>query len=384
MRILIVTDAWTPQVNGVVRTLQTTIQELESLGHQVRVVSPDLSRFWTFPLPTYPEIRLEFFSNFRLRDVLQQFAPDCIHIATEGPLGAAARAVCLAEDRPFTTAYHTCFPEYIAARVPRWFSPLARNLAYRFLKRFHAPSSAVMVATATIHQLLAARKFHNLKYWSRGVDLKLFRPQAKEDCGPSLKRPIFTYVGRIAVEKNLSAFLALDLPGSKMLIGDGPHRTAFAAEFPQAHFLGAMQGEALARQFAAADVFVFPSRTDTFGLVLLEALACGMPVAAYPVQGPRDVFQDPDAAAVAVLSDDLAVAARGALALAQKPETAASCRAYAEKFSWRASAEQFLRNLQERTPPALRRAARWRRWLSRWVSPFHRRSNGRGSGRGSA
>lgn len=329
MNILIITDAWTPQVNGVVRTISTVRGELEAMGHTVEVIGPD--RFRTVPMPTYPEIRLALGAGRRLRAMIEAMRPDCIHIATEGPLGFAARRWCLKRGIPFTTAYHTRFPEYVRDRVP---VPLA--LSYAVVRRFHKPASAVMVATPSIEQDLLARGFTNIRRWTRGVDTDLFRPRDKGFL--DLPRPISLYVGRVAVEKNLEDFLKLDLPGTKVVVGDGPARAELQAKYPEVHWAGARHGEDLARHYAAADVFVFPSRTDTFGLVLLEALASGVPVAAYPVPGPLDVV---DGSGAGCLSEDLAEAVETALTI--PPER---CRDYALGFSWRRSAEQFLANLR--------------------------------------
>jgi glycosyltransferase involved in cell wall biosynthesis len=329
VKILIVTDAWYPQINGVVRTLNTTRLELEKLGHSVEIVGPD--RFPTVPLPTYPEIRLALAAGGKLARLIDAFDPDAIHIATEGPLGCAARRYCLRHGLPFTTAYHTRFPEYVRDRLP---VPLA--LCYAVVRRFHAPSSAVMVATPSIENDLTARGFHNIRRWSRGVDTDLFHPRDKAFLTDP--RPISLYVGRVAVEKNLEAFLKLDLAGTKYVVGDGPQLAEYRRRYPEARFVGTRQGEELAQYYAAADVFVFPSRTDTFGLVLLEALASGVPVAAYPVPGPLDVI---DGSGAGCLDEDLGRAVRAALTIA--PERS---REHALRFSWRASAEQFLHNLR--------------------------------------
>ncbi|WP_353857731.1 glycosyltransferase family 1 protein [Azospirillum formosense] len=329
MNILIVSDAWLPQVNGVVRTIGTVRAELEVMGHRVEVIGPD--RFRTVPMPTYPEIRLALGAGRRLAAMIDALRPDCIHIATEGPLGFAARRYCLGRGRPFTTAYHTRFPEYLRDRAP---VPLA--LSYAVVRRFHRPSAAVMVATPSIERDLAARGFTNIRRWTRGVDTALFRPRAKGFL--ALPRPIALYVGRVAVEKNLEDFLRLDLPGSKVVVGDGPARAELQQRYPEVHWAGARHGEELARHYAAADVFVFPSRTDTFGLVLLEALASGLPVAAYPVPGPLDVV---DGSGAGCLDEDLKAAVERALTI--PPER---CRDYALNFSWRRSAEQFLANLR--------------------------------------
>lgn len=329
MRLALVTDAWSPQVNGVVRTLTALHDELVRLGHEVAVIAPD--RFSSVPCPTYPEIRLALARPGALARELESTRPDAIHLATEGPLGHAARAWCRRRNRAFTTAFHTLFPEYVAARfgIPaRW--------SWAWLRRFHAPSAAVMVATASIERRLADAGFANLRRWSRGVDTTLFRPRSSA-AFPALPRPLFLTVSRLAVEKNLPSFLDLDLPGTKLVIGDGPLADELRRSYPAVHFLGRQEGEVLAASYAAADVFVFPSRTDTFGLVLLEALACGLPIAAFPVPGPLDVIGRSGAG---VLDEDLRSAALQALAIPR-----ARCRAHAERFTWAESARQFLANL---------------------------------------
>ncbi|MGC8469612.1 MAG: glycosyltransferase family 4 protein [Acetobacteraceae bacterium] len=328
-RILIVSDAWVPQVNGVVRTLAATSAELLALGHDVLVIGPD--RFATIPCPTYPGIRLALRPRRKLAWMMSDHAPEALHIATEGPLGIAARRIALRRGWRFTTAFHTRFPEYLHARLR-----LPTGLAYAWLRRFHRAGEGLMVATPSLAAELAARGFTRVKPWSRGVDLAQFRTEPREDWG--LPRPVFLYVGRTAVEKNIGAFLALDLPGSKVVVGDGPERGALEREFPRVHFTGFRHGAALARAYAGADVLVFPSLTDTFGLVILEALACGTPVAALPVTGPLDILGDhPGAGAI---DADLAAAARRALACDR-----AAARALAETYSWRASAEAFLSHL---------------------------------------
>lgn len=326
--VTIVSDAWYPQINGVVRTLQRMIDALNGFGHPAQVIGPD--RFRTIPCPSYPEIRLAIDAWARLPHLLDETPDAAIHIATEGPLGQAARRYCLKREKPFTTAFHTRFPEYIHARIRL---PLAWG--YAIVRRFHGAAECTMVTTDSMRRDLEHWGFRNLKLWTRGVDTELFRPQAKDAI--DLPRPIFMNVGRVAVEKNIRQFLDLELPGSKVVVGNGPQLAELRAAYPEVHFLGAKEGEELARHYAAADVFVFPSRTDTFGLVLLEALACGVPVAALPVNGPIDVIRDP---AVGVLDEDLGKAARRALAL--KPE---ACRDYALGYSWDASARQFLDNL---------------------------------------
>ncbi len=327
-RILIVSDAWKPQVNGVVRTIAHTVRELEKMGHTVEVVGPE--RFRTFPLPSYPEIRIAWWPKPGLVKAIDAFKPDAIHIATEGPMGKAARSICLKRGYAFTTAYHTQFPEYVHARTR---IPLAWT--YGILRRFHSASSAVMVATPSLDETLAARGFRNLVRWSRGVDVDLFRPQSKDIY--SFPRPILLYAGRVAIEKNIEAFLRLDVPGTKVVIGRGPALDSLRAAYPDAKFLGFLDNGKLAAHFAGADAFVLPSRTDTFGLVLLEALASGVPVAAYPVTGPRDVITDPK---VGALDEDLGVAVRRALE--GDPE---ACRRHALAYSWEAAARQFLLNL---------------------------------------
>jgi glycosyltransferase involved in cell wall biosynthesis len=328
MRIAVATDAWFPQVNGVVRTMNRVIDELRALGHEVEPFGPD--RFLTVACPTYPEIRLAIAPGRRLAELFARFDPQAIHVSTEGPLGMAARRYCLAMHRPFTTAYHTRFPEYVRARTA-----LPLPIAYRWLRRFHGASQGVMVATGSIRRELEHWGFSNIRPWSRGVDTELFHPRDKSWL--ALPRPVHLYVGRVAIEKNIGAFLALDLPGSKMVVGDGPMLTELKRRHPEVHFAGARHGEDLARHFAAADLFVFPSRTDTFGLVMLEALASGLPVAAYPVPGPLDLIPG---SGVGVLDEDLAAAARAAIAIS--PER---CRDFALRFSWRRTAEQFLGNL---------------------------------------
>jgi len=333
LKILIVTDAWKPQVNGVVRTLEVLGEDLSALGHTVRYATPE-GRF-TLPMPTYPEIRLALFPRAMMEREIRAFAPDAVHIATEGPLGFCARAICIKYGIQFSTSFHTRFPEYVKARFP--FVPL--ELVYRWLRWFHGPAQAMMVATQSLMREMQAHGFRHLRIWSRGVDVDHFHPM--EGAALPYESPIWLYVGRVAVEKNIEEFLALDLPGTKVVVGDGPARVALAEKYPEARFLGTLSGEALVRTYAASTVFVFPSRTDTFGLVLLEALACGVPVAAYPVQGPLDVVGD---APVGVLDGDLKKACLGALAIAQNPRSP-SPREFALGHSWRACTLQFLRNI---------------------------------------
>lgn len=329
-RILIVTDAWEPQVNGVVRTLRTITAEMRAMGKTIEVVGPD--RFNTMPMPSYPEIRLALFPRRKLAKIIEDFQPDALHVATEGPLGIAARAYAKKQGLHFTTAFHTRFAEYLEARTR-----IPSRLTYTWLRHFHGASSGVMVATQSLREELVARGFKNVRPWSRGVDLDAFHPEPREEW--EFPRPIFAYVGRVAVEKNLSAFLSLDLPGSKLVVGDGPQRKALETSFPNVHFVGARHGAALAASYAGADVFVFPSKTDTFGLVVLEALASGLPVAAYPVTGPKDILGDAPMP-VGALNKDLRKACLKALEIDR-----ANCRPYAEQFSWRACAERFMDNL---------------------------------------
>lgn len=329
MRILIVTDAWHPQVNGVVETLRHLVDALRQFGLHVEMLTP--AGFRSLPLPSYADIRLAVTSSLSIAARFDAARPDHVHIATEGPLGFLARRVCLASGIPFTTSYHTRFPEYLRARLPvpeRW--------SYRALRRFHNAGRATLVATPTLARELDARGFRNLRLWCRGVDTRHFRPDRRMPL--DLPRPVFLSVGRVAVEKNLPAFLDLDLPGTKLVVGDGPDLVRLRETYPDAVFVGARFGEDLAAFYASADVFVFPSRTDTFGMVLLEAMASGLPVAAYPVMGPADVFAD---GVGAVLSDDLREAALGALALDRQ-----ASRAKAERLSWQACAELFLRIIQ--------------------------------------
>ncbi len=327
-RILIVTDAWLPQVNGVVRSIEALLSEAPSLGVEIEVLSS--AGFRTAPIPTYRQLRVALTRPSAVQRRIDQVSPDFVHIATEGPLGICAWIACRRSGRPFTTAYHTRFPEYLAVRR---IAP--RGLIYAMLRRFHNAGLGMMVATETLERELQARGFDRLMRWSRGVDCNLFRPQAATAF--DLPRPIFLTCARVAIEKNLSAFLSLDLPGSKVVIGDGPAKKKLQARFPDAHFVGELHGAALAAAYASADVFVFPSLADTFGLVLLEALASGLPVAAFPVTGPLDVIGDSGAG---VLDANLRRAALAALAIPRE-----MARAHALTFSLRASARQFVDNI---------------------------------------
>ncbi|EME69151.1 glycosyltransferase [Paramagnetospirillum caucaseum] len=335
MRIALVTDAWTPQRNGVVRVLATLADTLGDLGHLVRVIEP--SAFTTLPCPSYPEIPLALLPGRRMARMLDEFAPDAVHIATEGPLGWAGRSWCLKHHLPFTSAYHTKFPEYIHTRTG-----IPLDWAYGLMRRFHGPAATVLCPSPSVHRELRQKGFSNAVPWSHGVDAGLFRPGPRDFL--DLPRPIFLYVGRVAVEKNLPAFLDLDLPGSKVVVGDGPARTGLMRRYPEAHFRIVNGDQELGRAYRAADVFVFPSRTDTFGLVMLEALASGVPVAAFPVTGPLDVV---GGASVGVLDEDLRAAALRALTI--PPE---DCRRHACRFSWSRVAAEFLSHLR----PFTRRA----------------------------
>jgi len=334
MRILVVSDAWYPQVNGVVRTVATVATELEALGHTVLVVGPD--RFRTIPCPTYPDIRLALFPRRRLDRIVADFRPDALHIATEGPLGFSARAFAIRHGWQFTTSFHTKFAEYLKARTG-----IPLGITYAMLRRFHNAGAGTMAATASLCRELVARGFTQVRAWSRGVDLAQFNPEPRAEY--DFPRPIFAYVGRVAVEKNIGAFLDLDLPGSKIVVGDGPQLAELKKHYPAVHFLGAKFGADLAAAYAGADVKVFPSRTDTFGLVLLESLACGTPVAAFPVTGPLDVLTEE----VGSLNEDLRAACLAALTR-DRP----TCRAYAERFSWRACTELFIEHLVVTHPEA--------------------------------
>jgi len=334
MRILIVTDAWKPQVNGVVRTLTETIRELEGFGHTVEMITPLL--FTTLPCPTYPDIRLSLFPYKKVSTLIKTFQPDAIHIATEGPLGLAARRYCRRHNRAFTTAYHTRFPEYIQARTR-----LPLVISYAWMRNFHNAASAVMAPTQSIVKDLQQRGFTNVVLWSRGVDTQLFSPGPRDRLDES-KPPRFVYIGRVAVEKNIEEFLKLDLPGCKWVVGDGPLLSRLKKTYPEVFFAGIFPQHELARFYRAADVFVFPSLTDTFGLVLLEAMACGTPVAAYPVAGPLDVIGDSGAG---VLDLDLKTACLKALELDRQ-----HVRKVAEGFSWQAAARQFEQHLHPNAP----------------------------------
>ena len=322
--ILVATDAWHPQINGVVRTLTMMAEAAKNLGVDVSFLTPQ--SFRTFAMPSYPDLRLALPHPADIAELIGRAKPDSIHIATEGPIGWLVRRYCHKYGVPFTTSFHTRFPEYVSAR-----SPVPEGWVWRVLRWFHRPSQAVMAATPALATELRARGFRNVVLWSRGVDTALFHPCVTDLCLPA---PVYLSVGRVAVEKNLEAFLELDLPGTKLVVGDGPARRSLERKFPDAVFLGARHGKELAEIYAGADVFVFPSKTDTFGLVLLEALASGLPVAAFPVTGPRDVIGN---APVAVLKDDLREACLEALAI-----PARACVDFAARHTWQASARVFV------------------------------------------
>lgn len=337
MRIAICTDAWHPQVNGVVRSISTTVGELVARGHEVELITPQ--QFRTVPMPGYREIRLAVIPRPGVRRALAAFAPEIVHIATEGPIGWSARAWCLARSVPFTSAFHTRFPDYAALRTG-----MDAERFWPLMRRFHAPAQAVLVSTPALARELDARGLPQARLWSRGIDRDLFRPGHEPlPAMAALPGPIALYVGRVAAEKNLPAFLEADTPCTKVIVGDGPDLERLRAAYPGAHFLGPRSGEALARAYCAADVFVFPSRTDTFGLVLIEALACGVPVAAFPVAGPLDIIgaagRGPEQSlpmTVGALDDDLGRAIAAALRCDRL-----GAAVYGASFSWTRATDQF-------------------------------------------
>jgi len=345
MKLALVSDAWRPQINGVVRTLETTVGKLRQRGWTVETITPDLFR--SIPCPSYPEIRLAIGAGREVARRLATFQADAIHIATEGPLGWAARRWCIERGRSFTTSFHTRFPDYVALRTglpPSWFWPVVR--------RFHAPATRIMAATQILADELAGQGLRQMHRWSRGVDLELFTPDAPRLAAMvGLPRPIQLYVGRVAVEKNIDAFLDAPVNGSKVIVGDGPARAQLEQRYPMAHFLGALHGAQLASAYATADVFVFPSRTDTFGLVMIEALATGTPVAAFPVHGPLDIIGGAQAM-IGAMAEDLESAIRKALTA--RP---VACAAEAHKYSWDACTDQFVAGLSLPPAPQFRRAA---------------------------
>lgn len=342
MKIALATDAWFPQVNGVVRTLAATVDELDRRGYEVELITPQ--RFTTVPMPGYSSIRLALAPRFSARRMLDSFAPDIVHIATEGPIGWSARGWCKARGVPFTSAFHTRFPDYLAVRTG-----IDAEHVWPLMRRFHAPSRSVLVSTSSLAAELAERGIEQTAIWSRGIDRWLFRPD--HEAHPALKdlpRPIMLNVGRVAAEKNLEAFLDTDVAGSKVIVGDGPALDALRLRYPHAHFLGSLSGEELAQAYCTADCFVFPSLTDTFGLVLIEALACGLPVAAFPVAGPLDIVgregrgtDNAMPATIAALDEDIAVAIQRALRLDRR-----AAAIFGARFSWEKATDQFLGALE--------------------------------------
>lgn len=333
MKITIASDAWEPQTNGVVTTLKATIETLSRMGHEVRVISPQ--GLASIPAPSYPEIRLAIAPGFHIAREIKSFRPHAIHIATEGPIGVSMRRYCRRHRLPFTTSYHTRYPEYLSAR---W--PIPVGLSYAWLRRFHGAAARTFVSSNSLRSQLSAKGFPRLHLWRRGVDLELFRPLGGEVPAElaGLPRPIMAYMGRVAVEKNIDAFLRLDLPGTRLVIGNGPARESLRERHPRALFIGYRFGDELAAMLSAADVFVFPSLTDTFGLAMIEALACGVPVAAFPVPGPIDVIEP---GVTGVLHEDLATAIRSALLLDRRV-----CAQRAKAFTWEAATAQFLEGLE--------------------------------------
>ena len=349
MRITLVSDAWTPQVNGVVRTLTTTVDLATARGHVVQTITPD--RFWSVPCPSYPEIRLALTTRRTVAATIAGFSPEAVHIATEGPLGWLARSWCLKHKVPFTTSFHTRFPDYVAARTG-----LSPRPFWKVLERFHRPAQNILVATPRLAAELAEHGLTKTRPWTRGVDLQLFAPDVPHHPAfAPLRHPVALHVGRVAVEKNIEAFLAADWPGDKVVVGAGPALDDLKARYPGAHFLGALHGAELAGAYAAADVLAFPSRTDTFGLVMIEALACGTPVAGLPVPGPLDILGEDGRgidfdATVGAVDDDLSAAMERAFTARRD-----DCARYGATYSWERSLDQFLSALAgvELPPEAL-------------------------------
>lgn len=325
MKVAIVTDAWEPQVNGVVTTMRNTRKHVEKLGHRVQMITPD--QFYSIPCPMYEEIRLSLKPYRKLATLLEAGQPDTIHIATEGPLGAAANKYCTRHGIPFTSSLHTRFPEYIRMRAP---VPL--NVSYYYLRNFHNAAQNTLVRTSTQKKELEKRGFRNLRVWPGAVDTDLFRFRGKDAL--SLRRPISMYMGRVAIEKGLDEFLQLNLPGTQVVVGGGPDLNRLKSRYPKAVFTGPKFGEELAGILSAADVFVFPSRTDTFGLCMLEAMACGVPVAAFPVPGPLDVVVN---GSTGSLNTDLKKAILQALTL-----DGDACLEFAMDHNWENSTHRFL------------------------------------------
>lgn len=339
LKILIVSDAWEPQINGVVRTYQHIIPHLEAMGHHVQVIGP--KRFINTSMPGYDEIRLALLPYYRLKGLIKKYEPDAIHIAVEGPLGWAARRYCLLKNIPFTTSYHTHFPDYVAKRFPDMLRAWARQKAIEFVRFFHKPAASVMVATQSVEDELREFGFQNqFRRLTRGVDQSIFN-DAPGHLFAGYAKPVMLYVGRVAVEKNLEAFLSLKKPGTKIVVGQGPDLDMLRKKYPDAVFTGAKTGAELAQHYQSADVFVFPSRTDTFGIVLIEALGCGVPVAGYPVTGPRDIVTEPFLGAV---DEDLGVAIDTALGRGTRGERSA----YVSKhYTWDSVTRDFLHYLIE-------------------------------------
>lgn len=342
MKLAIATDAWYPQVNGVVRTLAATVAELDSRGYEVELATP--GHFLTVPMPGYASIRLAVAPRFGVRRMLDAFAPDIVHVATEGPIGWSARGWCLRHGVPLTTSFHTRFPDYASVRTG-----ISADRFWPIMKRFHAPSRAVLAATDSLAVELARRGFGNIQRWTRGIDRSVFRPDgASHPAMRDLTGPVLLSVGRVAPEKNLEAFLDAEVRGTKVVVGDGPALDRLQRRYPEARFLGKLTGEELAGAYRGADCFVFPSRTDTFGLVVIEALACGVPVAAYPVPGPVDILGADGRGADArvpepagALREDLDEAIARALILDRK----AAAR-LGEYFSWEHATDLFVRSLE--------------------------------------
>lgn len=352
MKIVLATDAWHPQVNGVVRSLSMTVEHMRRMGHDVDVIEP--ARFWTLPCPTYPEIRLAIGCGRQLARMLDEIQPDRIHISTEGPIGWATRSWCLKNGRHFTTAFHTRFPDYVSIRTG-----IPAEWIWKMMRRFHGAAERTFTATTTLAEELKAHGLANTHHWPRGVDLVQFNPSVPpHPAFEGLPRPILMNVGRVAVEKNIEAFLTLDVPGTKAVVGDGPALERLKAQHPDVLFLGAKHGAELAAAYRAADVFVFPSRTDTFGLVNIEALACGVPVAAYPVPGPIDILGSDSkgmhggSRPIGALDEDLGKAVTGALRASRK-----AAAAEALHYSWEACTERFLSGLAGDDEEPLKRAA---------------------------
>jgi glycosyltransferase involved in cell wall biosynthesis len=352
MKIAIATDAWTPQVNGVVRTLEMTVKLLRERGYDVTVISPD--QFRTVPCPGYGEIRLAVAPRFGLRKRLAQIQPDIVHISTEGPIGWSTRKWCMTHGVPFTTAFHTRFPDYASVRTG-----LSPDFFWPVMRRFHAPSRAVLSATPRLSEELARRGITHTRPWTRGIDVNIFKPGlSSHPALANLPRPILLSVGRVAIEKNLEAFLDAEFEGTKVVVGDGPALVELKARYPDAVFTGSLTGHDLARAYAAADIFVFPSKTDTFGLVMIEALACGVPVAGYPVPGPLDIIgangrgpHDELAAPVGGVHKELSQA----ITLALTCDREAGAR-YGARFTWDNAADQFLAALDGAYEKALKAA----------------------------